>query len=410
MSSLFAEPVSPYMDFEDDQEPELEGLRNLSVSTDGTLDSLDENPTPPHSPTPIVHITPPGAKFPLTSSNSRAFAFEDHIFDQIIDDSRKKKPSLEPIDPLLYVPFSQRYSDVPPTPDAVKLAFPTISSSPPPATETLAERRASLGKLSNRALLSLQRMRFESSEDAGMGLGVGPPSAGLEGMDSVSPGTKFQLALRMDGNSKTEKEEEDHAPLPKSPLLAAPGIGNYGGQLRRTRSTGSLRSNRSRSTSDRPLSVHVPSSPSTAYSPSSSPRTPASPVVKRSSAFVSANNGPLTPLTPSHVPDAPHLGNSGGAFEYFSFSAPESPVSPCFPPQQQQHQKLAPLELPLTPTSDSGSITPTGSGQPMSFSHHQRGVSISSNGSSRYPSSPLGRDRFDEESKPSSNPFFAASH
>jgi len=40
MSSLFAEPVSPILDWQDEDEPELDGLRNLSVSTDGTLDSL----------------------------------------------------------------------------------------------------------------------------------------------------------------------------------------------------------------------------------------------------------------------------------------------------------------------------------------------------------------------------------
>jgi len=42
MSTLFAEPVSPTLDYDEDHEPELEGLRNLSVSTDGTLDSLGE--------------------------------------------------------------------------------------------------------------------------------------------------------------------------------------------------------------------------------------------------------------------------------------------------------------------------------------------------------------------------------
>lgn len=412
---MFAEPVSPTFDYEEDQEPELEGLRNLSVSTDGTLDTLDENPTPPHSPTPIVHISPPGAKFPLLSSASpRVFSFEDSVFDKTLEQG-SKKPTLEPIDPFFRPrsPLLQSlpsYSEVPPTPPAVKLAFPSLPSvtAPPPVTETLAERRASLGKLSNKALLSLQQMRFESSEDAGMGLGVGPPSAGLEEPEDqggLSPGKQigktFQLAMGFDDEHEQNRFASPSLAIPKSPLLAAPGIENDGHQLqlRRSRSTGSLRRTRSHSSirsTTRPYSIHSPSSPS------SSPRAPPSPMVQRSSAFVSTNNGPLTPLTPSHVPGAPALGNSGSsAFEYFSFSAPESPVSPSFPSNQQKlpqfDQFASQPTLPLTPTSDSGSITPTGSTQ------HQRATSRS-----RLPASPLGRGRFDEESlSKNSNPFFA---
>ncbi|GAA5947110.1 hypothetical protein JCM3765_002162 [Sporobolomyces pararoseus] len=416
MSTLVAEPVSPTFEYEEDQEPELEGLRNLSVSTDGTLDSLDENPTPPHSPTPIVHISPPGAKFPLLSSDSpRFFSFEDSVFGKTSEQG-SKKPTLEPIDPLFRPrsPFLQSlpsYSDVPPTPPAVKLAFPSLPSktTPPPVTETLAERRASLGKLSNKALLSLQQMRFESSEDAGMGLGVGPPSAGLEGSEGEggpSPGKQigktFQLAMGFDNELEPDYSAPPPLVIPKSPLLAAPGIENDGRQLQRSRSTGSLRRTRSHSSirsTTRPYSVHSPSSPS-------SPRAPLSPMVQRSSAFVSANNGPLTPLTPSHVPGAPALGNSGSsAFEYFSFSAPESPVSPSFPPNQQKlphfDQFASQPALPLTPTSDSGSITPTGSTHRIVS--HQRATSRS-----RLPTSPLGRGRFDEGSDSTdSNPFFA---
>ncbi|GAA5835971.1 hypothetical protein JCM3766R1_005114 [Sporobolomyces carnicolor] len=435
MSSLFAEPVSPVLDFDDDQEPELEGLRNLSVSTDGTLDTLDENPTPPHSPTPIVHITPPGAKFLASAaSDGRVFTFDDSVFDKVVD-TTKKKPTLEPIDPRapMFLPSLPSYSDAPPTPDAVRVVFPAIPHAPPQATETLAERRASLGKLSNRALLSLQQMRFESSDDAGMGLGVGPPSAGLpdEGLsldtqpvEAISPGTKFQLALRIDHDQDSGRKSPSPAsPLPKSPLLAAPGIENYDGAtgLRRSRSTGSLRQGRrARSRSaNRPYSIH---SPTTSPAPSS-PRAPVSPVIKRSSAFATSTaNGPLTPLTPSHVPGAPSLGNNGGsAFEYFSFSAPESPVSPSFPPSgpAAAHVKLD-YQLPLTPTSDSGSITPTGgiaaaTRSPSSSQYYHRGggggaSSFPGGSANRFPASPLGRGRFDDsaaEDSTGSNPFFA---
>lgn len=407
------------MYYEEDQEPELEGLRNLSVSTDGTIDTLDENPTPPHSSTPVVHITPPGAKLHLDSSDPRLVSFEGDIFDRVLD-SRGKKPALEPIDPLLrprspFLGSFPSYSEVPPTPPAVKLAFPCLPSNPTPTpvSETLAERRASLGKLSNKALLSLQQMRFESSDEAGMGLGVGPPSVGLEGFDGVSRGKQtgkmFQLAMGLDDGEDcpvsrdgTPSYSNDSDTL----LLAASGVDKAGHSLCNFGSSGSLRRTRSLSSiSSADGSFSIQSSGSPSIQSSSSPRPPPSPMVQRSSAFVSSN-GPLTPLTPSHIPGAPSLGtNSGSAFEYFSFSAPESPVSPTFKPAQQKLPQLdrfaSQPTLPLTPTSDSGSITPTG---PC----HSTLSSKRASSRSRLPASPLGRGIFDEESASTfDNPFFA---
>lgn len=376
--------------------------------TDVRRDLLpDENPTPPHSPNPVVHITPPGAKYPIVSTHSRVFSFEDSVFDRPLRESSKAQPieSVDPLHPSLplsisisrprspFLPSLPSYSDIPPTPPAVKTAFPSLPSTTAPPTETLAERRASLGKLSNRALLSLQMMRLEASDDAGMGLGVGPPSAGYEGSERISPGQQpgkqFQLAMGIEN-----APGPDHTvPLvaPRSPLLAAYGVDAGSRPLQRSRSTGSLRSPRTRSAAqtNRPNSFYSPSSPGLAPD---SPF-PASPIVKRSSAFVTSNNGPLTPLTPSHIPGAPSLGAGSSAFEWFSYSAPESPVSPSFPATSQQKFISQPVQLPLTPTSESGSITPTGSGSKY------RGGKI--------PASPLGRDRFSEEStSTNSNPFF----
>ncbi|GAA5852444.1 hypothetical protein JCM5353_007366 [Sporobolomyces roseus] len=407
MSSLFAEPVSPILEWNEEDEPELDGLRNLSVSTDGTLDSLDENPTPPQSPNPnpIVHITPPGARFP---TDSDSLAFEHSIFRSKLSINTDKIATQESVDPLCttfarppsplnFLPSLPSYSDIPPTPDAVKIAFPALPFPPvSPPSETLAERRASAGKLPNRAFLSLMQMKFEASEDAGMGLGVGPPSAGFDGMEDVGlaqAGKVFQLAMETD--KRDEESDGRHQEPSTSPLLAAPGIGNEGGRtLRRSGSTGSLRPSRSRSPlrSTRPYSFHATESPSR----SPSLHCPASPLVKRSSAFSSSNNGPLTPLTPSHIPGAPSLSNSSSAFEWFSYSIPNSPGFPSRPvsPAPPQFDSSS-LTLPLTPTSDSGSITPTGR---THFS--QKSMKI--------PSSPLGRGRFsEEETKIPSNPFFA---
>lgn len=305
-------------------------------------------------------------------------------------------PTTQPLSSWNFLPS---YSDIPPTPDAVKVAFPSLPSPPvSPPSETLAERRASAGKLPNKALLSLMQMKFEASDDAGMGLGVGPSSAGFDGMEDAGlaqAGKVFQLAMSSD--KRDEDTHEKQRETVTSPLLAAPGIENEGGRtLRRSGSTGSLRPNRSRSPlrSTRPYSFHATDSPS--RSPSSP--CPASPLVKRSSAFASTNTGPLTPLTPSHIPGAPSLSNSSSAFEWFSYSIPDSPGFPLRPvsPAPPQFDSSS-LTLPLTPTSDSGSITPTGR---THFSSHK---------SSKIPSSPLGRGRFSEEQTklPSSNPFFA---
>ncbi|GAA6064348.1 hypothetical protein JCM10212_004674 [Sporobolomyces blumeae] len=442
MSSLFAEPDSPvlYYDQDDDEEPQLDGLRNLSVSTDGTVEtlaSLDENPTPPHSPTPIVHITPPGA--PYTSTDHSSFVDFDRVRDEEEgEDKMTQMPNrpLRPIPPTLSIPrpgtpffpstFSTTvsYSDIPPTPPAVRLAFPSLPSARdlPARGETLAARRAAAGKLPNKALLSLQQMRFEASDDAGMGLGVGPGSAGIDGMEGISPagahpppGFAFQLAMAFDSDSDGTVEREDRfgsgRKRSKSPLLAAPGVENVA--MRRSSSTGCLRRSRSRSplrSSIRPQSMHLDAPGSPRASAPASPRCPSSPVVKRSSAFSYSTTGPLTPLTPSHVPGAPSLGGSSSSFEWFSYAAPDSPCSRPDSPARAGFDRSYPPTLPLTPTSDSGSITPTTSKafsiNPSHVLHHvghQRSV----------PRSPLGRGRFDDAATRSErglageNPFFA---
>jgi len=40
MIAPYYEPDSPVLHYEDDDEPELDGVRHLSVSSDGTIDSL----------------------------------------------------------------------------------------------------------------------------------------------------------------------------------------------------------------------------------------------------------------------------------------------------------------------------------------------------------------------------------
>lgn len=376
--------------------------------------STDENPTPPQSPNPTVHISPPGSHFP-SYSDSDFLPFEHSIFSKSIHKADKVSTN-EPVDPLcsaspvsvplaLFLPsLGLSYSDIPPTPPAVKVAFPSLPSPPITPVETLAERRASAGKLPNKALLSLLKMKFEASEEAGMGLGVGPGSAGFDGMEGVSPGQSgkiFQLAMGMDTTNQNDASPSNSYRVPKSPLLAAPGLENDGRRsLRRTGSAGNLRPSRSRSPlrSTRPYSFHSTASPTLS---SSSPTCPASPLVKRSSAYSSSANGPLTPLTPltpSHIPGAPALGNGSSAFEWFSYSTPDSPGVPIIPASQAipQFDRFTTLQtLPLTPTSDSGSVTPTGR------------TRYTSKPASRIPSSPLGRGRFDEESSTSkSNPFF----
>ncbi|GAA5922275.1 uncharacterized protein JCM15063_003242 [Sporobolomyces koalae] len=405
MTTLFCEPASPLLDYDEDQEPEVDGIRNLSVSTDGTLDSLDENPTPPGSPGPFVHVSPSGSKFPF-SHEGRFFEFEESVFDKPQMDKLKSHLDDVLVDPLCTtsapLPLSIRppvssipsYSDIPSTPPAVRLAFPSLPSHPEQPVESLAERRASAGKLSNTALLSLQQMRFEASGDAGMGLGVGagtPESVDYGGSSDNQPGIIFQLAM----SSEDSNASETTSSARRSSLLAAPDLSSDGRTHRRCASTDSLNSLKPRSRSPlrtgRPVSFHSTSASSPPHSPATS--RPASPLVKRTSAFVASYAGPLTPLTPSHVPGAPSIGSDSSAFNWSSYSVPESPTTPYKIPQFEQFGFKA--GMPLTPSSDAGSITPTGRQK------HSHGPSLS-----KLPPSPLGRGIFGESASAVSNPFF----
>ncbi|GAA5919188.1 hypothetical protein JCM1841_002493 [Sporobolomyces salmonicolor] len=408
MSMLFAEPDSPVM-YED--EPQLEGLRHLSVSSDGTIDSLvsqDENPTPPQSPHPVVHINSAGAPFSRAAA-PRVLGFGDDY--HMSHGMQDKVPSGRSTPLALARPPLPLHLESP--------AEPSANDGP---VGSLASRRAASGKLPNKALLSLQQMRFESSRDAGMGLGVGPGSAGFEGMEGVSPsmsGMNFRLAMGLDDN-KSGTKSKSSSPLPSPgienialdlsfPLLSSPT------QLRRSASTSSrkmplspggfpssaseglklsLRTSKAFSDKHNP----APHSPQLS-SVSSAPRNaPPSPLILRSSAFT-YNTGPLTPLTPSHIPGAPSLGGGGASFDWFAYSMPDSPACPVPPHDLQPAEQTCYFSDPAgsspgpqhylpTPGSENGSHRSSAYGlrhQPLS-------------------ASPLGQGRF---ATSATNPFFA---
>lgn len=278
----------------------------------------------------------------------------------------------------------------------------------------LAARRAAAGKLPNKALVSLQQMRFEA-HDAGMGLGVGPGSPGFDGMEGIAPvspgagaGMTFRLALGLtDGKdvepkaSPSDESENLHWGTTSSSLDSP--------SLLRQSSTSSAKGKRrayNRSPpSPNPASseaVKIPptlrgskildklnlSSPPSLTSPLHRDRpayaaSPPSPLIIRTSAFNHSNTGPLTPLTPSHVPGAPIL-SGGGGFDWFSYSMPDSPNCPSAPIRsvflESGISPRQPFFLP-TPPSDAGRPSP------RSFM--------------QLPGSPLGERR--------ANPFFPSS-
>ncbi|GAA5826982.1 hypothetical protein JCM11251_002192 [Rhodosporidiobolus azoricus] len=408
------EPDSPLMNYDDDEEPELDGLRHLSVSTDGTIDSLisqDENPTPPQSPSPsdapIVHVTPPGAAF--TFNGPRVLDFgEDH--------------------PMQGIPPEKTFSSNPQTPLAFSLAHPKAAPEvaffgavtpvtppdfhPEPARPgNLAARRAASGKLPNKALLSLQQMRFESSEEAGMGLGVGPPSSGLEGVSPGGPGFTFRAAMGLD-DGKDGRRSPLPSPGAENIALDSPTGLRSPAQLRGSpqivvkmpRSPGATGSPALGSDVFKPslrnnnLRLNIGN---TSYSPSSSPLpspstiVPSSPVT-RSSAFHYTNVGPRTPLTPSHMPGAPALGGGGGVFNWNPYSNLDSPGCPAPPPGVPVERSCYFSDLgAASPSSSNGTYLPTpGSERGRTPFGMHRGP---------MPASPLGQGRFAGPA----NPFFA---
>lgn len=281
----------------------------------------------------------------------------------------------------------------------------------------LAARRAASGKLPNKALLSLQQMRFESH--ATTGLGVGPGSAGFEGMEGISPGLPsgpgfaFRTAL---GLSDVEKGKDAVSSRPSTPTgenrasspttLGSPSLLRSPSSRRRSplpRSPGATFNSDPFATTAADVkippslrgskildklnlssnSLHSPLSP-TRERPAPYPAPP-SPLI-RTSAFTYSNTGPLTPLTPSHVPGAPTLAG-GGSFDWFAYSMPDSPGCPT-PPSLPADKG----PLPPSPTKTGFFLpTPTSAGDRL--------------GRHPLPASPLGTGRF---ASGTTNPFFSS--
>ncbi|GAA5891164.1 hypothetical protein JCM6882_006444 [Rhodosporidiobolus microsporus] len=412
------EPDSPLMNYDDDDEPELDGLRHLSVSTDGTIDSLvsqDENPTPPHSPSPsdapIVHVSPPGASFSFNGPRALDFGGEDHPMQGM---PYEKQPGLAsgPQTPLAFSFATPIASPDVPFFGAVTPVTPPDFHPEPSRPGNLAARRAASGKLPNKALLSLQQMRFEASADAGMGLGVGPPSSGLEGVSPGGPGFTFRAAMGLDDDVKDGRRSPLSSPGVENIALDSPtGLGSPA-QLRGS-SQMTLKMPRSPGATASPALGSEAFKPSlrntnlrlnlnnTSYSPSSSPLpspstiVPSSPVT-RSSAFHIANTGPRTPLTPSHLPGAPSLGGGGAVFNWVPYSNLDSPGCPVPPPGVPVERTCYFSDLGASsPSSANGTYLPTpGSERGRTPFGMHRGP---------MPASPLGQGRFAGPA----NPFFA---
>ncbi|GAA5838334.1 hypothetical protein JCM9279_003205 [Rhodotorula babjevae] len=399
MVAPYYEPDSPVLNYEDDDEPELDGVRHLSVSSEGTIDSLvslDENPTPPESPSfgPAVHVSPPEGHL------SGLFDHGDLDDVQRIDfggggDERisqwKKSSSSNVAAPFLRTPFT--YDAGPPTPGGIKvdvgLASPSVApTTPVPGAvlpSSLAARRAASGKLPGGTLAGLQQMRFEASGDAGMGLGVEPGTSGFESMalDGVSPAgsgvTLLAPFVASDERSGRSSRSSTPQPLDKS-MVAERAV-------RRTPSSLVLRLPRGFGSSSSPLS-----SPSTTAPPS--------PHISRTSAFVLGNSGPRTPLTPSHMPPAPSLGGGGASFEWHSYSFPDSPGCPSAPAAERACYFSD--AIPSSPSSDRTAYLPTPG--------CEKARTPSGRNRTPMPASPLGLRHFTPSASTSSstptNPFF----
>lgn len=428
MTTVLSEPDSPVLLYDDDDDvPELDGARHLSVSSDGTIDSLvsqgaplsfipayrstfsvlltgprrsraDENPTPPQSPGfgPVVHISPPEGHLPGL--------FEDDGGE--LDDGRtgesQAKDRTPLADPIAFLRTPFVYDAGPPTPGGIKVDIGLSSPTEPAPTtpvlapepvrpSNLAARRAASGSLPSNTLAGLQRMRFEASRDAGMGLGVEPGTPGDESMEGVSPaGSGATLRPRGDagvgrGGSTSSR--------PTTPLLPA-GTDKFGTIERAARRMPSL-------------VLKLPRGFGSTPSPLSSPSTvaPPSPHISRSSAFILGTSGPRTPLTPSHLPPAPALGSGGPAFEWHSYSFPDSPGCPAAPTGVPVAERTCYFGevIPPSPTlSDRTAYLPTpGSEKARTPSAVRTRTPM--------PASPLGQGRFEASaaSEPAGgNPFF----
>ena len=360
--------------------------------------ATDENPTPPQSPNPRVHVTPPQF-YP-----SFNLAGDEHL------DDPNATPTAKPSPLLFFLPPSPS-SELPPPITDIKAAPRPPMGRKTTSESSLAARRAASGKLPNKALISLQQMRFESPH-ASLGLGVGPGSAGFEGMEGISPGlqtnssTALRAALGLGFDDAKEAKSSSRPSTPTdensgSPRLGSPSVLRSPSRRRSPlpRSPGSTLRDDPFSTSPE---VKIPPSlrgskildklnlsPQTLNSPLSPTRerpnayvAPPSPLI-RTSAFSYSNTGPLTPLTPSHVPGAPTL-SGGGQFDWFSYSMPDSPGCP-LPPQK--------IEFANEAVSKQGYFlhTPSSASDRRYGNHHP------------LPASPLGTGRFGSSN---SNPFF----
>lgn len=375
----------------------------------------DENPTPPQSPGAAeIHISPPSTVWGFN-------AVDDH-------EDNVATPTKKHLSDAFLLPSESAFEH---GPSLVSLSLPSPSltergaSTPSPTTPTigaLAARRAASGKLPNKALVSLQQMSFEAS-NAGTGLGVGPGSAGWDGMEGISPGTQGipGLALRVTIGGNDEQDGK-RSSAPSSPSLASrenvPGLPALGSPTHyRSSSVQRRRSPLPRSPGATfptdpfaPSEVKIPPtlrgsrlldklnlSASPQLNSLLSPKrerpnsyvAPPSPLM-RSSAFTYTNTGPLTPLTPSHIPGAPTM-SSTGAFEWFSYSMPDSPSCPT-PPVRS-----------IAPEDTSSASPPKQAYFKQAAQSEQRGLRRQDS-FSRLPPSPLGTGRF---ASGKVNPFFA---
>lgn len=344
-------------------------------SVEYTADAGETDATPPQSPEKVSgsEHTPP------TTKRLRSF---DSDCQRTTEDDRSQ---LTPPKPKSFsipspIPFTTPEGDkmigrvalpcfgevTPPTPPRTRTNTSTTGSlRTSPESPGVASRRAAAGKLGSLTLVSLAQMRF-ASQEGGMGLGVGPGSAGFEGMEGLSPGAQtgpgmaFRMALGLhaeqsDSGGRTPTQNDPSENVFESP----PRPSTLTSPLLRSNST----SNRNRLLSLSPgshvhglaspemvkippslrgskildklnLSTSPQLSPSLSGSPSRPSYTndPPSPLV-RSSAFNHSTAGPLTPLTPSRIPGAPLLSSGGSTFEWSSYSMPDSPGCPIQPVQ-----------------------------------------------------------------------------
>lgn len=262
----------------------------------------------------------------------------------------------------------------PPTPprrDSNSPASSPLSGKSPESPATLANRRATAGRLPNSALLSLRQMKFDAigvSSPSVDGLGVGPGSAGFvgdfkdlqPGSGGRMPGMTFRMAMEsggMEGYSSSPKGSPVVTPggTENTPALASPSLLSGAPVMRNFNSSGNRR--RLMSLTSGPgspllspevkippslrgsklldklnLSPLTPTRERGMSSPSAFTATPPSPAILRSSAYSYFNMGPMTPLTPGQLPNCPKL-EQHSQFAWSSYSLP-SPGCPADPHSQ----------------------------------------------------------------------------